>query len=386
MKRSAFFALTIGLLLFVALLAWRGVGLIAQTFLAAGWGIVVVALFHLLPLLLDGAAVAVLLRPRARSAAPDISGALPRVDAHNSGLPRPAHLFWRIVGARWACESVNSLMPAGQMGGPVVMARLLANGPSNGTNAPGFHAQSKDSPPLSASASLARPYDAADAGAIVTVATTQQMFAQGVFAVMGIVVLAFHAGRHALTWPLLIAIAVFAAIGIGFYKAQRRGLFGWIAGGLARTQFGRARPSLLAAAIRLDQRIRAVYTHAPAVRASFALNLIGWIVGTGEVWLALRFIGHPVGWIEAFALESLGQAVRGAAFAIPGALGVQEGGLLLLAPLLGITADTAIALSLCKRARELLLGLPGLLYWHWQERGLRRRAPKPSLRPLPHTD
>ena len=52
-----------------------------------------------------------------------------------------------------------------------------------------------------------------------------------------------------------------------------------------------------------------------------------------------------------------------AAFAIPGALGVQEGGYLLLAPLAGLSPDVGLALSLAKRARELLLGLPGLLYW-----------------------
>jgi uncharacterized membrane protein YbhN (UPF0104 family) len=72
-------------------------------------------------------------------------------------------------------------------------------------------------------------------------------------------------------------------------------------------------------------------------------------------------------------LESLGQAIRGAAFAIPGALGVQEGGYLLLAPLAGLSPETALALSLAKRARELLLGVPGLLYLHLAERDWRRR-------------
>ena len=61
------------------------------------------------------------------------------------------------------------------------------------------------------------------------------------------------------------------------------------------------------------------------------------------------------------------QAVRGAAFAIPGALGVQEGGYLLLAPLAGLHPDTALALSLAKRAREVLLGVPGLLHLHASE-------------------
>ena len=43
---------------------------------------------------------------------------------------------------------------------------------------------------------------------------------------------------------------------------------------------------------------------------------------------------------------------------------MQEGGYLLLAPLAGLSPDTALAWSLAKRARELLLGLPGLLYLH----------------------
>jgi hypothetical protein len=69
-----------------------------------------------------------------------------------------------------------------------------------------------------------------------------------------------------------------------------------------------------------------------------------------------------VSWVNALSLESLGQAIRGAAFAVPGALGVQEGGYLLLAPLAGLPPDMALALSLAKRAREIILGLPGLFY------------------------
>jgi uncharacterized membrane protein YbhN (UPF0104 family) len=73
-------------------------------------------------------------------------------------------------------------------------------------------------------------------------------------------------------------------------------------------------------------------------------------------------------------LESLGQAIRGAAFAVPGALGVQEGGYLLLAPVVGLSPEAALALSLIKRARELLLGVPGLIYLHFSERGWRLSA------------
>ena len=60
-------------------------------------------------------------------------------------------------------------------------------------------------------------------------------------------------------------------------------------------------------------------------------------------------------------LESLSQAARTAAFAIPGGLGVQDGALLLLCAQIGLGAETGLALSLAKRCRELVLGLPGLL-------------------------
>ena len=66
-------------------------------------------------------------------------------------------------------------------------------------------------------------------------------------------------------------------------------------------------------------------------------------------------------------LESLASGVRGAAFMVPGALGAQEGGLVLFGALLGLPADLALAVSLTKRVRELALGLPGLVAWQWDE-------------------
>jgi hypothetical protein len=35
--------------------------------------------------------------------------------------------------------------------------------------------------------------------------------------------------------------------------------------------------------------------------------------------------------------------------------------------LFGLPAETALAISLSKRVRELILGLPGLFVWHWIE-------------------
>jgi len=95
--------------------------------------------------------------------------------------------------------------------------------------------------------------------------------------------------------------------------------------------------------------------------ASGQVHVIGWLIGTAEVWIALRFMGFPVTVNEALVIESLLQAVRGAAFAIPGAFGAQEAGLILLCGLFEIPPDQAFALSLIKRAADLVVGLPGLV-------------------------
>jgi uncharacterized membrane protein YbhN (UPF0104 family) len=102
---------------------------------------------------------------------------------------------------------------------------------------------------------------------------------------------------------------------------------------------------------------------------------LSWALGAVEVALAAHYLGRSVTLAQAFIIESLGQAVKAVGFAVPGALGVQEGGLILVCGLFGITPVTAIALSLIKRLREIVLGVPGLLAWGWVE--LRRLALSP---------
>jgi hypothetical protein len=150
MTRAATVLLWAGVLLFIGVLASQGLPAILATLSVAGWGLLLVALFHLLPLVLDAAAIRVLFR---RGGA---AGTLP--DA----------LF-----TRWAGESANSLMPGGQIGGPVLMARHLAQ------------------------RGMAMP----DAAAAITVSTTMQTFGQIAFAVFGVLLLGAqtsHMSEHAL--------------------------------------------------------------------------------------------------------------------------------------------------------------------------------------------
>jgi putative membrane protein len=249
------------------------------------------------------------------------------------------------VLTRWAGESAVSLTPGGQIGGPVLMARHLAQG----------------------------GLPMAQAAAVITVSTTLQTLAQILFAVLGVALLGARLLQPAVRSALLIAGAVLALTTVPFYFVQRRGLFGRVTRWASRFAGRRDWSELMSQAEAIDSAVDETYRCRRRATWSFLLSLIGWLVGTGEVYLILVLLNAPVSWRDALLLESLGQAIRGAGFAIPGSLGVQEGGYLLLAPLAGLTPNIALALSLAKRSRELLLGLPGLLYLHLSEREFRRR-------------
>lgn len=111
-----------------------------------------------------------------------------------------------------------------------------------------------------------------------------------------------------------------------------------------------------------------------SIAASAAVHLLGWTLGAVEVWVALRLLGAPVDFAEAVIIDGLFVAFRMFAFAVPAAIGVQEGGYVLLCGLFGIGAPVALAFSLVRRARDLVVGAPAVLAWQLLER--RRRAPK----------
>jgi len=324
MNRAATWLLTAGVLLFIAVLASQNLSAVLSTLAHAGWGLPLVALFHLLPLSVDAAAIVLV-----------FAGAMTRKSAEDGLL------------ARWVGESANSLMPAGQLGGPVLMARFLAR----------------------------RGMAMDDAAAAITVSTTLQTFAQIMFAMVGVFLLGAEAGHLSETevrTAALIASAFLAVQVGGFYWLQRRGIFSKLIGAVTRFWGKRDWSKMMTQAQAIDLKVQSTYDRCGAVAMCLLLNLFGWFVGVGEVYLIAWLLGTPVSWSHALLLESVGSAIRGASFAIPGALGVQEGGYLLLAPLAGLSPNAGIALSLAKRARELLLGIPGLIYLHFAARGATR--------------
>ena len=63
----------------------------------------------------------------------------------------------------------------------------------------------------------------------------------------------------------------------------------------------------------------------------------------------------------------MAQGIRSAAFLVPGALGVQEGGYVIVGGWLGISPADCMALALIRRMRELAFGVPGVISWQWLE-------------------
>ena len=97
---------------------------------------------------------------------------------------------------------------------------------------------------------------------------------------------------------------------------------------------------------------------------SVILQLLGLIVGCLETWLALRWLGHPLSFEGALILEATTLAVRSLIFVAPAGLGVQEAGLVGIGHVLGLGGDVSVALSLAKRMREIVFGLPALAAWY----------------------
>jgi putative membrane protein len=123
----------------------------------------------------------------------------------------------------------------------------------------------------------------------------------------------------------------------------------------------------------LDRELRACFNRWRSLLLAGLLQFVALMMGSFEVWFALRLFGHPVDVGTALILESMTQAMRHVAFVVPASLGVQEATLVLFGHALGISSELALAVSMAKRVREVLCGLPSLLSWQWME-GRRLRS------------
>jgi putative membrane protein len=204
-----------------------------------------------------------------------------------------------------------------------------------------------------------------EAGAVTIVDFTMEIASLILFALLGLVIIVWQRPDGDFAWMALAALAVAAVATAGFISAQKGGLFRILES--LSDRLGLTAPWSSGEQLRnIHAGINDVYREARRPVGSGVLHLIAWIVGSGEAWLALSFMGHPLALTDVLAIESLLLALRMAVF-VPWAAGVQEGGYVALGALFGLGPDVALGLSLLKRARELLTGVPCLIAWQLLE-------------------
>lgn len=254
--------------------------------------------------------------------------------------PNAKHVpFWRLLAIRTAGEVVNMTTPTAYVGGEPLKAYLLR----------------KHHVPM------------VEGLASVVIAKTTMTIAEVLFILLGIA-LAFWAlgangssGHTIAAASLSVGLLLFGTA--AFVFVQRKGLFTWILEFLRkiglRIGFLEARADQLRS---LDRTILDFYTHnRPAFYASTGLFFLGWLAEALEVFVMIYYLGGPSVMLSAISIGALSVFIKGGTFFIPGSLGAQDGGNLLLLKAFGYSDVTGITFALLRRFRELVwIGL-GLL-------------------------
>ena len=249
--------------------------------------------------------------------------------------------LWWVSSVR---EAVDRLLPVASVGGAVVGVRLL-----------GWRGLSR-----------------VQVGASVIVEVILTMAAAYLFAASGIVLMLKltvttveqRQALRAIAVTLPVPVACFVLLRYGGWFGRLERILGLLVGFDPAAEHRKT----------LDLELRSALSRSGVLIKDAIFQLAAMVSASFEIWLVLRLFGHPVGALTALMLESATQAVRHLAFFIPGGIGAQEAGFVVFGHLFGIDAELAVAISLAKRLREVLCGLPPLAAWQWLEVRRLRRA------------
>ncbi|OAN51347.1 hypothetical protein A6A04_16355 [Paramagnetospirillum marisnigri] len=313
-------ALRLGLIALILAIAWwlrDGFGDVAGALDTAGvTGVLILSAYHILPVALCGLSWAAL----------------------QDQLP--TRLF--ILG-RWIKDGVGELAGFMPLSGEVVGIRMMSK----------FGMRT------------------ADASAVMMADITSEAIGQIIFSLLGVAMWMTNFPDAEVTRWALIALAI-SIPGVAAFIALQKSTV---------VRFLETLPAKLApqtweapeAEAGVHAAIHAIYADRKRVAISVFWHCVAWVAGAAEAWVAMQLLGHPMSLEDILAMESIIFAIRSVAFVVPGAIGLQEGGYVLVGGLLGLSPELALALSLLKRGRELMLGIPSLLAWHFVEHAAARK-------------
>lgn len=247
--------------------------------------------------------------------------------------------FWRVLAIRTAGEVVNMTTPTAYVGGEPLKAYLLK----------------KHHVPM------------VEGLASVIIAKTTMTIAEVLFILIGIGLGVWLLGGndssgHTVA-AALVSVGLLAFGTAAFVFVQRQGLFTWILGFLRKIglkiAYLEAREEQLRS---LDRTILEFYRHnRPAFYASTGLFFLGWMAEALEVYVIVYYLGGPAMALSAISIGALSVFIKGGTFFIPGSLGAQDGGNMLLLNAFGYSDVTGITFALLRRFRELVWIGIGLL-------------------------
>lgn len=325
MKIVTVIAGLVGLAIIGVLVGYFGAGSVVRSLRAIGWdGFAVICLIHLSVIAVEGLAWRLLV---------------------------PGKPAWIFLWGRLIRDAGAEVLPVSQMGGCVLGARVVTLAGVSGSVA----------------------------AASTLVDLTLEFLAKIAYMAIGLVLLLGVRADMPAALPVTIGLTATGLFAFAFVVVQRHGFafFDRFAHLLGRGWAERTAAGAAAVHVALTE----IYRRQVVLWGGFVLHLACWILSAVEVWAALRLAGVPFGFATVLIIESLLYAIRTAAFAIPNAVGVQEGAYILIGAALGLTPEMALAISLLKRARDLMIGLPALAAWQVVEGGrLWRRG-----RPIPAT-
>ena len=258
---------------------------------------------------------------------------------------RDGRRFWVPIWGRMVRDAAANCLPFSQVGGFIFGARAVT-------------LQKVE-------------WHTATASTVVDV--TAEFLAQIVFACIGLAILILRVPGSEIAGPVeagigLAVLACFVFIwvqkGVGTIFAR---LGARIAGN--RFQDAKERVDVLQAELGL------IYGRAIRLALGFFVHLIGWLCTGVAGWIGFHALGAPIDFDDAMAIEALLSAAAALAFLVPVNAGVQEAGYAGLGVVFGVPPEVSLGVSLVRRGRDVVVGVPILLLWQFIEmRHLRRIA------------
>jgi glycosyltransferase 2 family protein len=248
-------------------------------------------------------------------------------------LVGPLAPLWVFFASRQLRDSATDLLPFTQIGGVVIGARAGILG--------------------------GIPTIKAYSSAIVDITT--EVMAQIVFIILGLLIglSKLRASPEMAPYAdgMILGTVLFVPAVIAFVVIQRKG------SRLAIKMAAQFLPKAVAHTEQFTAQLEALYRQPAKLAWSFTFHLMAWIVSAVWLWVIFRLCGAKIDVMDCIAIESLLAALRSITVFVPASVGVQEAGYAAMAQVFGLGPEIGLAVSLLKRARDVILGIPVLLIW-----------------------